>query len=150
MIPSSSVPRIAALGAFAALALVACQTAPAAAPAANGDAMSLQAETDAFARDAAIAAFYAQRCAGEGVALADGTPEAAALAFEARMMAAGYDQSQITAATAAVDTAAAGQGAVAYLQARGMGSGQGDAALCDSARAERAQDTAVGRLLTAR
>ncbi|WP_144430558.1 DUF5333 family protein [Jannaschia donghaensis] len=142
--------KTAALTAFTALALAACQTAsvPAATPAValNTDTVALQANTQSFAQDTAVAAFYAQRCADRGITLAGGSPDAASEAFFARMTAAGYSRPQIEAATASVDTGATGQAAISYLEGRGLQ--DGDDRLCASARTEVSQGTAVGQLLS--
>lgn len=148
MIDISVTLKTLALASFLALGVAACQAPPVASTPANTDTATLQANTQAFARNTAIAAFYAQRCAGQGIGLAAGSTNAASEAFFARMTAAGYSRAQIETATATVDTAAAGQSAIAYLETRGLEPGAGDAALCTSASAEIAEGTAVGQLLT--
>lgn len=144
----STALKVTALGAFAMVGIAACQpTPPPVVVAVNADTATLQTETRAFAQNAAIAAFYAQRCDGQGISLAGGDAAAASQAFFARMTAAGYSRGQIEAATAAVDTAATGQAAIGYLEGRGLEPGAEPGVLCRSAQDEIAQGSPVGRLL---
>ena len=124
MTGASAILKGVALTAFSVLGLTACQTTPPPVPApdiaTNMDTVALQADTQAFAQNTAIAAFYSQRCDAEGIALADGSAQAASAVFFDRMIEAGYSRAQIETATAAVDTTATGQAAVAYLEERGL------------------------------
>lgn len=145
----SAALKYGALTAFLLVGIVACQptSTPATASLVNGDTATLQNNTQAFAQETAIAAFYAQRCEEQGIALAGGSSEAASQAFFTRMTAAGYSRSQIETASASVDTSATGQAAVSYLEGRGLQAGADANALCQSAQVEIEQGTAVGRLL---
>lgn len=147
MINISATLKTMSLTSFLTLGVVACQAPPAASVPVNTDTAALQANTQDFARNTAIAAFYAQRCAGQGIALAGGSTDAASEVFFARMTAAGYSRAQIEAATGAVNAGAAGEQAIAYLETRGLQPGAGAEALCTSASSEIAQGTAVGQLL---
>ncbi len=149
MIGANAIIRSLALSSFVTMAAVACQpaTEPAAVTVINVDVATLGLRTQEFAQDTAVAAFYAQRCAEAGVTLKGGTPQAASDAFISRMTANGYSRAQIEDATAAVDTAATGAAAVAYLEARGLAAGAGEEVLCRSARDEIDRGTPVGLLL---
>jgi hypothetical protein len=112
------------------------------------DLTTLEGQTRAFARNAGIAEFLAQQCADQGIALRDGDGTQMTRAFFERQVAAGNNPEAIAAAVATVDQAALRADTEAYIAARGLRPDDGSAP-CGRARAEIADGTGVGRLLTA-
>jgi hypothetical protein len=100
-----------------------------------------------FARDGVVADIYADRCAEQGVALADPNGEDLVGKFAVEMLMQGYLPDQVEAALSRKNPAQIAADARTYITEQGLALDGDASALCAGARSEASRNSGPGRFL---